>query len=281
MATGDLVNSIVKEEIAIVVGGGPGISASCARLFTKSGMRVVVAARNIEKPVLKVLENDFDVKLIQCDAADPLAVESLFHTVDETLGAPRLVVHNIDGRSAEVFRKPIAEVDPHLVLQTLKNSTFSAFLVAQQAAKRMLATDADLEHRGSIIFTNASAAIKGYPLSGAFAAASHGKSGLAQSMARELMPKGIHIAHVPIDAAIGWEQEDGSRAHRLAGETVDDNMAHPERIAQLYLELHRQHRSTWAYEVVLRPWTKRGNSTDRECRVIRRHSAWNCRVIFY
>ena len=219
-------------------------------------MRVVVAARNIEKPVLKGLENDFDVKLIQCDAADPLAVESLFHTVDETLGAPRLVVHNIDGRSAEVFRKPIAEVDPHLVLQTLKNSTFSAFLVAQQAAKRMLATDADLEHRGSIIFTNASAAIKGYPLSGAFAAASHGKSGLAQSMARELMPKGIHIAHVPIDAAIGWEHEDGSRAHRLAGETVDDNMAHPERIAQLYLELHRQHRSTWAYEVVLRPWTE-------------------------
>ena len=70
------------------------------------------------------------------------------------------------------------------------------------------------------------------------------------------MPKGIHIAHVPIDAAIGWEQEDGSRAHRLAGETVDDNMAHPERIAQLYLELHRQHRSTWAYEVVLRPWTE-------------------------
>ena len=256
MATGDLVNSIVKEEIAIVVGGGPGISASCARLFTKSGMRVVVAARNIEKPVLKGLENDFDVKLIQCDAADPLAVESLFHTVDETLGAPRLVVHNIDGRSAEVFRKPIAEVDPHLVLQTLKNSTFSAFLVAQQAAKRMLATDADLEHRGSIIFTNASAAIKGYPLSGAFAAASHGKSGLAQSMARELMPKGIHIAHVPIDAAIGWEHEDGSRAHRLAGETVDDNMAHPEHIAQLYLELHRQHRSTWAYEVVLRPWTE-------------------------
>ena len=90
MATGDLVNSIVKEEIAIVVGGGPGISASCARLFTKSGMRVVVAARNIEKPLfLGVLENDFDVKLIQCDAADPLAVESLFHTVDETLGAPR------------------------------------------------------------------------------------------------------------------------------------------------------------------------------------------------
>ena len=253
---GDLVSTTGRDEIALIVGGGPGISASCARLFTESGMRVAVAARNIEKSALARLASDFDVQLIQCDAADPSAVENLFQTVDETLGTPRLVVHNIDGRSAEVFRKPITEVDPHLVLETLKNSTFSGFLVAQQASKRMLATDADLEHRGSIIFTNASAAIKGYPLSGAFAAASHGKSGLAQSMARELMPKGIHIAHVPIDAAIGWEHEDGSRAHRLAGETVDDNMAHPERIAQLYLELHRQHRSTWAYEVVLRPWTE-------------------------
>jgi NAD(P)-dependent dehydrogenase (short-subunit alcohol dehydrogenase family) len=111
-------------------------------------------------------------------------------------------------------------------------------------------------HRGTIVFTNASAALKGYPKSGAFAMASHGKSGLAQSMARELMPEGIHVAHVPIDAAIGWTREDGSRAHRLAGTTVDDNMADPDHIAQTYLQLHRQHRSTWAFEVVLRPWVE-------------------------
>jgi NADP-dependent 3-hydroxy acid dehydrogenase YdfG len=104
------------------------------------------------------------------------------------------------------------------------------------------------------VFTNASAALKGYPRSGAFAAASYGKAGLAQSMARELMPQGIHVAHVPIDAAIGWEKPDGSRAHRLAGEAVDDNMAHPDRIAEMYWQLHRQHKSTWAFEVVLRPW---------------------------
>jgi hypothetical protein len=83
------------------------------------------------------------------------------------------------------------------------------------------------------------------------------KSGLAQSMARELMPQGIHIACVPIDAAIGWTQEDGTRAHRLAGTTVDDNMADPDCIAETYLQLHRQHRSTWAFEVVLRPWVER------------------------
>ena len=123
-----------------------------------------------------------------------------------------------------------------------------------QAAKAMLSLDGRDGHKGTIVFTNASAALKGYPRSGAFAAASHGKAGLAQSMARELMPQGIHVAHVPIDAAIGWEQPDGSRAHRLAGAAVDDNLAHPDRIAELYWQLHRQHRSTWAFEVVLRPW---------------------------
>ena len=111
--------------------------------------------------------------------------------------------------------------------------------------------------KGTIIFTNASAALKGFPASGAFAMACHAKTGLAQSMARELMPQGIHVANVPIDAAIGWTQEDGTRAHRLAGTTVDDNMADPDRIAQTYLQLHRQHRSTWAFEVVLRPWIEK------------------------
>jgi len=164
---------------------------------------------------------------------------------------------NIDGRPPEVFRKPINEVAPDAVLATLTNSTFSAFLVGQQAARSMLAREGRDGHRGTIVFTNASAALKGFPLSGAFAAASHGKAGLAESMARELMPQGIHVAHVPIDAAIGWEQPDGSRSHRLAGAAVDDNQAHPDRIAELYLQLHRQHRSTWAFEVVLRPWTER------------------------
>ena len=111
--------------------------------------------------------------------------------------------------------------------------------------------------KGTIIFTNASAALKGFPLSGAFAMACHAKSGLAQSMARELMPRGIHIANVPIDAAIGVTQEDGTRAHRRAGTAIDDNMADPDRIADTYLHLHRQHRSTWTFEMVLRPWVEK------------------------
>jgi NAD(P)-dependent dehydrogenase (short-subunit alcohol dehydrogenase family) len=155
----------------------------------------------------------------------------------------------------------ITEVSPAAVLATLVNSTFSAFLVGQQAARCMLAHEPPggpvADHKGTIVFTNASAAFKGFPLSGAFAAASHGKAGLAESMARELMPQGIHVAHVPIDAAIGWVQADGTRAHWLAGPAQNDNMAHPDHIAEVYLQLHRQHRSTWTFEVVLRPWLEK------------------------
>jgi NAD(P)-dependent dehydrogenase (short-subunit alcohol dehydrogenase family) len=244
-------------EVALIVGGGPGISASCARLFSHEGMRVAVAARTPDKPVLKTLENEHGVRCYPCDAREPEAVADLFRAVTEELGRPRLVVHNIDGRMKDIFRKAITEADPGLVLDTLMNSTYSAFLVGQQAAQSMLASPLGADgHRGTIIFTNASAALKGFPKSGAFAMACHGKSGLAQSMARELMPQGIHVTHVPIDAAIGWTQEDGTRWHRLAGTTVDDNMADPAHIAETYLHLHRQHRSTWAFEVVLRPWAE-------------------------
>ncbi len=244
-------------EVALIVGGGPGVSASCARLFAQNGMSVAIAARNPGKEVLTRLAEEHAVSVFECDAAEPDSVTRLFQTVSKDLGSPKLVVHNIDGRTQHIFRKEITEADPELVLDTIKNSAYSAFLVGQQAAISMLANTPDEQgHRGTIIFTNASAAFKGYPKSGAFAIASHGKSGLAQSMARELMPQGIHVAHVPIDAAIGWTQEDGTRSHRMAGTTVDDNMADPDQIAQTYLHLHRQHRSTWVFEVVLRPWVE-------------------------
>ena len=182
----------------------------------------------------------------------------MFNDIGRDLGVPRLVVLNIDGRVPGIFGKKITEADPGMVLETVRNSAFSAFLVGQQAARVMRGNTPDANGaKGTIIFTNASAALKGFPSSGAFAMACHAKSGLAQSMARELMPQGIHIANVPIDAAIGWTQEDGTRAHRLAGVSVDDNMADPDRIAEIYLQLHRQHRSTWAFEVVLRPWVER------------------------
>lgn len=115
-------------------------------------------------------------------------------------------------------------------------------------------TAGDDGHRGTILFTHASAARKGYPLSAAFAMVCQAKAGLTQSMARELMPQGIHVAHVPIDGAVGWVREDGSRRHRLAGTDDNDNLLHPDHIAKTYWMLHTQHRSAWSTEVVLRPW---------------------------
>jgi NAD(P)-dependent dehydrogenase (short-subunit alcohol dehydrogenase family) len=185
-------------------------------------------------------------------------VEQLFTDVTRELGSPQLVVHNIDGRSEGIFRKGIHEADPVLVAATINNGAYSAFLVGQQAAIRMRAhAVGDNGGRGTIIFTNASAAIKGFPGSGAFAMACHAKAGLAESMGRELMPQGIHVVNAPIDAAIGWRQADGTRAHWAAGADRNDNQADPDRIAELYLFLHRQHRSTWTCEVVVRPWVEK------------------------
>ena len=244
-------------EVAVIVGGGPGVSASCVRLLAREGLKVAIAARTPSKTALQVLKQENGASVYGCDAADERSVANLFRQVKVDLGNPTLVVHNIDGRTPSVFRKEITEVAAEDVKATLMNSTFSAFLVAQQAARCFLDNEMGDYGRGTMIFTNASAALKGFPKSGAFAAACQGKAGLAESMARELMPKGVHVANCPIDCAIGVTQEDGSRQHWAAGQTEDDNMADPDYIAQAYLQIYRQHRSTWTNEVVLRPWTER------------------------
>lgn len=255
---GNTESSSVPRDVALIVGGGPGISASCARLFAAQGMKVAIAARTPDKAVLRALGETHGVSRYRCDASNPADVENVFRDVEQDLGRPTLVVHNIDGRVAGVFRKTITELEPEMVLETVTNAAFSAFLVGQQAARVMIGNEpAANGARGTIIITNASAALKGFPASSAFAMACQAKTGLAQSMARELMPQGVHVVNVPIDAAVGWTQDDGSRAHRLAGTTVEDNMADPNRIAEVYLQLHRQHRSTWACEVALRPWIEK------------------------
>ncbi|MDZ7784666.1 MAG: SDR family oxidoreductase [Halioglobus sp.] len=244
-----------KEEVAVIVGGGPGVSASCARRFRREGIRVVVAARNPDKPALVELEKECGVICRPCDATNADSVAGLFDSVEQEFGTPQLVVHNIDGRFAEIFRKDITDADPSHVAKVFENSALSAFLVGQHAARCMLERDIpEGGQRGTILYTNASAALKGFPRSAAFAMACQAKKGLAQSMARELGPKGIHVAQIPIDSPIGNTLEDGSRAHWLGGPTEEDNMADPDQIAEAYLYLHRQHRSTWAFEIVLRPW---------------------------
>ena len=227
-------------ETALIVGTGVGLSASLARLFHKEGMRVALAARKTDK--LAALCAETQAKAYPCDATNPAAVEKLFASVASEIGAPDLVVYNPSGRA----RGPIAELNPAEVLNAIMVGCYGGFLVGQQAAKAMQQSG-----HGSILFTGASASVKGFPLSAAFAMGKFGLRGLAQSMAREWGPKDIHVAHFVIDGAI-----------RQPGDTRDkdrgpDSILEPDAIAATYLQIHRQHRSAWSAEIELRPWVEK------------------------
>jgi short-subunit dehydrogenase len=224
-------------ETALIVGAGLGLSASLARICIKDGMKVAIAARNIDK--LADLAAETGTELHQCDAGDIESVAALFAATDKTIGTPNLVVYNPSAR----VRGPITEVDPVETRDAINITCFGAFLVAQQAAKRMVERG-----NGSIFFSGASAGVKGYPRSSVFAMGKFGLRGLCQSLARELHPQGIHIGHFVIDGGIRAEHrperhDDGS-----------DTMLDPDAIAESYMHLHKQHRSSWAWEIELRPW---------------------------
>jgi len=226
-------------ETALIVGTGAGLSASLARLFHKEGMRVALAARQTDK--LAALCAETDAKAYACDAGDRAAVERLFASVAADIGAPDLVVYNPSARA----RGPIAELDPDAVLKALTISCYGGFLVGQQAARAMLKAG-----HGSILFTGASASVKGFALSAAFAMGKFGLRGLSQSMARELAPKNIHVAHFVIDGGI--RQPGDARAQ----DRGPDGLLEPDAIAATYLQIHRQHRSAWTAEIELRPWVE-------------------------
>src|SRR5688572_14679891 len=199
-------------ELALIVGAGSGLSGSLARLCAAEGMRVALAARDTDK--LK----GFSAALHRCDATQLSDVRRLF----EEVGTPDLVVYNPSYR----VRGPILSLDPEEVRRTLTVTAYGGFLVAQAAAKRMLERG-----RGSLFFTGASASVKGYAESAPFAMGKFALRGLAQSAARELGPRGIHVAHFVIDGGIG--------------RNADDTKLHPDAIARTYLDVHRQHRSAW------------------------------------
>jgi NAD(P)-dependent dehydrogenase (short-subunit alcohol dehydrogenase family) len=231
---------MAEQENALIVGGGPGLSASLARLFTKDGMRVAIAARDPKK--LDPLVQEISGRAYACDASVPKDVASLFDSVTNDLGELHLVVYNASGR----VRGPIRELDPEDVRQTIMVTCYGGFLVGQAAAKRMIKAG-----RGTILFTGASASIKGFANSAAFAMGKLGLTGLVQSMARELQPQNIHVAQVVIDGGICNPRREGLTARG------PDGCLEPDAIAQTYLQLHRQHRSAWASHIELRPWTEK------------------------
>jgi NAD(P)-dependent dehydrogenase (short-subunit alcohol dehydrogenase family) len=221
---------------ALIVGAGSGLSASLARLLSRDGLAVALAARDPDK--LKPLCEETGARAFACDAQDEAQVARLFESLDTAFGSPDVVVYNASARA----RGPFATLDPAEVHRTLMVSAFGAFLVAQRAATRMLEKGA-----GAILFTGASASVKGYAQSAPFAMGKFALRGLAQSMARELAPKGIHVAHFVIDGAI-----------RPRGRVdADDSTLDPDAIAQTYLDVLMQPRSAWTWEVELRPWVER------------------------
>ena len=224
---------------ALIVGVGSGLSASVARTFRKAGLTIALAARRAGD--LAALAQETGGKAFACDATKETEVAKLFAEVEAAFGAPDVVVYNASYRT----RGPFVDLDPTEVQRSLIVTAFGGFLVAREAAKRMLPN-----HRGAILFTGASASVKGYPQSAPFAMGKFALRGLAQSMARELSPQGIHVAHIVIDGGIRG-------ASRAEPADKPDSMLDPDAIAQTYLDLLQQQRSAWAWEIELRPWVER------------------------
>ena len=226
-------------QTVLIVGAGSGLSAALARRFASTGAQVALAARTAGK--LRELEQQLGAHAFACDAASRPAVEALFDDVAHAFGDPDVVIYNAGQR----VRGPLLELDPDAVGRSLTVTAFGGFLVGQAAARRMLRRGS-----GTILFTGASASVKGYAQSAPFAMGKFALRGLAQSMARELAPLGIHVAHVVIDGAI-----------RPAGHSGDparpDALLEPDAIAETYFQLVQQPRSAWSWEIELRPWVER------------------------
>jgi NAD(P)-dependent dehydrogenase (short-subunit alcohol dehydrogenase family) len=223
---------------AMIIGAGAGLSASVARLFAANGLQVVLAARSTEK--LTALAAETGASVHGCDSADHGQVAALFAALDRD-GAPDVVVYNPSAR----LRGPFVELDPEAVARAVQVTAIGAFYVAQEAAKRMQPAG-----HGAILLTGASAGVKGYPQSAPFAMGKFALRGLAQSMARELHPKGIHIGHFVIDGGI-------RSAARRDPPDSPDSLLDPDAIAENYWHFLQQDRSVWAWEIELRPWVER------------------------
>jgi NAD(P)-dependent dehydrogenase (short-subunit alcohol dehydrogenase family) len=226
---------------ALIVGTGSGISASFARALCKDGYRIALAARDAGK--LAALAKETDALAIEVDAVRSESVAKMFAEVDRAFGDIGVVLYNASYRT----RGPFLELDPKEVAKSIEVSAFGGFLVAQEAARRMVKRG-----EGAIFFTGASASVKGYAQSAPFAMGKFALRGLAQSMARELQPKGIHVAHFVIDGGV----RNAARG-RPGDAGSPDALLDPDAIAETYMATLKQPRSAWSLEVELRPWVEK------------------------
>ena len=224
----------MTQKAVLIVGAGSGLSASLARAFSSKGMKVVLAARNIDK--LANLKKEIDALVFKCDSAENKSVQNLFLQTDSIIGTPEIVIYNPSLRIV----KPFIEYDPDEMLQSIKVNSYGAFLVAHESVKRMLKIG-----KGNIFFTGSSASVKGFAKSASFAMGKFGLRGLAQSLARELHPQNIHIGHFVIDGGIGKEP------------VGNYQMIHPDEIAKQYLNFYLQDKKAWSWEIEIRTNTEK------------------------
>lgn len=230
----------MSDPLALIVGVGDGLSASLARLLHREGYRLALAARDTDK--IKDLAKETAASTHRCDASDPNEVARLFGELEGTL---RIAIYNPSARQ----RGPLIDLDPEAVRTAIDVTAYGAFLVGQAATRRMLEQDTQDDVRGTILFTGASAGVKGFPQSAPFAMGKFAQRGLAQSMARELHPKGIHVAWINIDGGI-------RNPGRTESADNPGSMLDPDAIARSYLALIKQDRSAWSSELELRPWVE-------------------------
>ena len=224
----------MTQKAVLIVGAGSGLSASLARAFSSKGMKIVLAARNIEK--LASLKKEIDALVFKCDSTENKSVQNLFLQTDSIIGTPEIVIYNPSLRIV----KPFIEYDPDEMLQSIKVNSYGAFLVAHESVKRMLKIG-----KGNIFFTGSSASVKGFAKSASFAMGKFGLRGLAQSLARELHPQNIHVGHFVIDGGIGKEP------------VGNYQMIHPDEIAKQYLNFYLQDKKAWSWEIEIRTNTEK------------------------
>ena len=224
----------MTQKAVLIVGAGSGLSASLARAFNSKGMKIVLAARNIDK--LDSLKKEIDALVFKCDSTENKSVQNLFLQTDSIIGTPEIVIYNPSLRIV----KPFIEYDPDEMLQSIKVNSYGAFLVAHESVKRMLKIG-----KGNIFFTGSSASVKGFAKSASFAMGKFGLRGLAQSLARELHPQNLHIGHFVIDGGIGKEP------------VGNYQMIHPDEIAKQYLNFYLQDKKAWSWEIEIRTNTEK------------------------
>lgn len=233
---------MAKRQIAVVAGVGPGLGRALCERFAAGGMQVAMLARSVDR--LKDLAAGNDrLHALRCDVADADSVTAAFARIAAELGPPELVVFN-----ASTFRRAgITELEPAELERCWRVGCLGGFLVGQAAARLMRP-----RRSGTILLTGATASRRGGLGFAAFAIPKFGLRALAQSMARELGPEGIHVAHVIIDGQIR-----SPRYEPLLAERGPDSLLEPTAIAETYWQLHRQPRSAWSLELEVRPWVER------------------------